>query len=138
MFRLEFRKLAWWYWLVTGCLLSAGLSGWPLGFPLAIAVTTFQLVHFIIMKRSFAAFPVQVRFAYLLLLLVAYPAPLQLIYWLPTVGTWALVLFSYCPMARTLSLMPWNRKQAFSLALLKRTIFTPPTSGSFLEKRLAR
>ncbi|HEY4128032.1 MAG TPA: hypothetical protein VGN70_08320 [Gammaproteobacteria bacterium] len=131
--RLEFRKWIWWVWLATGCLLTAGVFGWALGFTLAIGLTLIQLVIFIAMKRSLTAFPVQVRLVYLLLLLVAFPEPLRLIYWLPAVGTWVLVLFAYCPMARTLSLMPWNRKEPFSLALLKRTVLKPPTTGSFLQ-----
>jgi hypothetical protein len=131
--RLEFDKLTWWVWLVTGCLLTDGVSGWALGFPLAIGLTLIQLVCFIAMKRSLTAFPVQVRLAYLLLLLIAFPAPLRFIYWLPTVGTWTLVLFAYCPMARTLSLMPWNRKEPFSFTLLKRTVLKAPTTGSFLQ-----
>jgi hypothetical protein len=131
--RLEFKKLAWWVWLATGYLLTAGIFGWALGFPLAIGLTLLQLVCFIAMKRSLTAFPVQVRLAYLLLLLIALPAPLRFIYWLAAVGTWALVLFAYCPMARTLSLMPWNRKEPFSFALLKRTVLKAPTTGSFVQ-----
>lgn len=133
MFMLEYRSISWWYWLVTVGLLTAGVSGWPAGFMLAIGLTVFQLVHFIMRERSISAFPIQVRFAYLLLLLIALPEKLQLIYWIPTIGTWAQVLFGYCTMARTVSLLPWNRKEAFSFALLKRTFFSAPTKGNILQ-----
>lgn len=133
MFMLEVRSLSWWYWLVTVCLLTAGLAAWPQGFLLAIGLTVFQLLHFLLRERSFAAFPVQVRIAYLLLLLLAYPAPLQWIYWIPTVGTWAQVVLGYCTMARFVSLMPWNRREACTLGLVKRTFLSRPVRGNILQ-----
>jgi len=133
MFMLEYRALSWWYWLVTVGLLTAGVSGWPTGFLLAIGLTVFQLIHFTIRERSITAFPIQVRLGYLLLLLIAWPEKLQLIYWIPMIGTWAQVLFGYCTMARTVSLLPWNRKVAFSFNLLKRTFFSAPVRGNILQ-----
>lgn len=133
MFMLEYRSISWWYWLVTVGLLTAGVSGWPAGFLLAIGLTVLQSIHFIIRERSISTFPVQVRFAYLLLLLIALPENLQLIYWIPMIGTWAQVLFGYCTMARTVSLLPWNRKEAFSFALLKRTFLSAPVRGNILQ-----
>lgn len=133
MFMLETRALSWWYWLVTVVLLTAGLSGRPEAFLLAIGLTVFQLIHFMIRERSITAFPIQVRFGYLLLLLIAMPEKLQLIYWIPTIGTWAQVLFGYCAMARTVSLLPWNRKEAFSFDFLKRTFLSAPVRGNILQ-----
>ena len=133
MFMLEYRSISWWYWLVTVGFLTVGVSGWPTGFLLAIGLTVFQLIHFTILERSITAFPIQVRLGYLLLLLIALPDQLQLIYWIPTIGTWAQVLFGYCTMARTVSLLPWNRKEAFSSDLLKRTFFSAPVRGSILQ-----
>jgi hypothetical protein len=69
----------------------------------------------------------------LLLLLIALPENLQLIYWIPTIGTWAQVLFGYCTMARMVSLLPWNRKEAFSFTLLKRTFLSAPVRGNILQ-----
>ncbi len=133
MHMLDYRSLSWWYWLVTVCLLTAGVAGWSMGFLLAMGLTVLQLLHFIIRERSVTAFPIQVRFAYLLLLLVAWPESLRLIYWIPMLGTWAQVLFGYCTMARTVSLLPWNRSEAFSLALLHKTYFSARVRGSFLR-----
>ena len=73
MFMLEYRDISWWYWLATVGFLTAGVSGWPTGFLLAIGLTVFQLIHFAIRERSIAAFPIQVRFGFLLLLLIALP-----------------------------------------------------------------
>lgn len=133
MLMLEYRALSWWYWLVTVVLLSAGVAGWSPGFLLAIGLTAFQLAHFIIRERSLTAFPVQVRLGYLLLLLIALPKPLQLIYWIPTIGTWAQILLGYCTMARLVSLLPWNRSEPFSFRLLKRTFFSAPVRGNILQ-----
>lgn len=133
MFMLEYRALSWWYWLATVGFLTAGVSGWPMGFLLAIGLTVFQLIHFSIRERSITAFPIQVRVGYLLLLLVAFPEKLHLIYWIPTIGTWAQILFGYCTMARLVSLLPWNRKEGFSFSLLKRTFLCPPVAGNILQ-----
>jgi len=89
MFMIDYKRLSWWYWLVTACLLTAGGAGYPSGFTLAIVLTVFQLIHFTIRERNVTAFPVQVRFWYLMLLVVAFPEPLRIIYWVPTIGTWA-------------------------------------------------
>ena len=133
MFMLVYRSISWWYWLVTVGFLTVGVSGWPMGFLLAIGLTVFQLIHFTVRERSFTSFPIQVRLGYLLLLLIALPENLQLIYWIPMIGTWAQVLFGYCTMARTVSCLPWNRKEAFSFALLKRTFLSAPVRGNILQ-----
>lgn len=133
MFMLEPRDTGWWYWLVTVCLLSAGIAGWSPGFTLAIGLTGVQLLHYIAREKDVSAFPVQVRIGYLLLLLLAWPEPLRWIYWIPTIGTWAQVVFGYCTMARLVSLLPWNRREPLSLALIQRTFLSRPVRGNVLQ-----
>jgi hypothetical protein len=133
MFMVEYRSIDWWYWLVTVGFLTAGISGWQTGFVVAIGLTVLQLIHFTIRERSVSAFPVQVRLGYLLLLLFALPESFRLIYWLPTIGTWAQVLFGYCAMARTVSLLPWNCKKPFSFGHLRRTFFSAPVRGNIMQ-----
>lgn len=130
---IDYKKLSWWYWLVTACLLSAGVAGYQTGFYVAIGLTVFQLIHFAIREHSVTAFPIQVRFWYLILLLVALPEPLRIIYWVPTVGTWAQLIFGYCTMARCVSLLPWNRNQPFSVDLLLKTFFSRPVRGNIMQ-----
>ena len=130
MFMIEYRDIGWWYWLITACLLTLGVSGIENGLIGAIGLTVFQLIHFAIREHSVTAFPVQVRFWYLLLLLIAFPEPQRLIFWIPLVGTWAQILFGYCAMARLVSLFPWNRDENLSLALLKKTFLSRPIRGS--------
>jgi hypothetical protein len=76
---------------------------------------------------------VQVRIGYLLLLLLAWPAPMQWLFWVPTVGTWAQVIFGYCTMARLVSTLPWNRREPLSWPLLTRTFLSPPVRGNILQ-----
>ena len=124
MLMIEYKDIGWWYWLVTAGLLTFGISGDPAGFLLAIALTIIQLVHFLFRERSITAFPVQVRIWYLVLLLVAWQEPLQWIYWIPAIGTWAQVIVGYCAMARCVSLLPWNRSEELSFDLLMKTFFS--------------
>jgi len=133
MLMLDVRHIGWWYWLASALLLTAGLSGHPSAYPGAIALTLVQLAHFARRERNTTAFPVQVRAGYLLLLALALPAPMQWLYWLPAIGTWAQVLFGYCLMARMVSLLPWNRKERLSLALLRRTFLAAPVRGNILH-----
>lgn len=133
MFMTDYKQRNWWYWLATAGLLTAGVAGSPIGFELAIGLTAVQLLDFMLRERSFAAFTVQVRLALLVYLLVSYPAPLQFLFWLPVVGVWARTLFGYCLLARTLALMPWNRRTPFTRALLVQTYFSRPVRGNLLQ-----
>ncbi len=130
MFIIEYKDIGWWYWLVTAILLTVGISGNSLGFILAISLTSFQLIHYIFREKSIKAFPVQVRFWYLMLLFVSLPDIMQWLYWVPYVGTWAQIIFGYCAMARMVSLWPWNREEAFSMKLLIKTFLSRPVKGS--------
>ena len=54
-------------------------------------------------------------------------------FWVPVVGFWVRVLFGYCLMARTLSLMPWNRRVPFTGALLFKTFLSRPVRGNVMQ-----
>jgi hypothetical protein len=131
----EFQSIGWWYWLMAAGLLTANAYGWTRAFPLAIGLTVFQVLYFTIRTRSIRSFPVQVRLGYLLLLLIAAPHECRFICWIPTIGTWVMVLFGYCAMARTISLAPWNRATPLSGTLFRRTFLSAPVRGSFLRSR---
>jgi len=133
MFMIEYKDIGWWYWLATAGLLTYGVAGYPIGFMLAIGLTVFQLIHFVIREKSFSVFSVQVRLWYLMLLIVALPEQLQLIFWIPTIGTWAQLIFGYCTMARLVSLFPWNRNEPFTVALVRKTFFSRPVRGNIQQ-----
>ncbi len=128
---LMYRESYWWYWLVTAVLLYLGLAGNPEGFWLAIGLSAFQIIHFRARAGSFSAFPVQVRVAYTAMLILFLPLPV--LYWIPAIGTLAVVLFGYCFLARCLSLLPGNRREPLSLNLVRRTFLSRPVRGSVLQ-----
>ena len=116
----------WWVWLVTACLLLVGLMGMPEAFFAALLLSIAQSVLFLAQERTFKAFPVQLRLAYTLLLIMCLFPPMRWIYWVPAVGTFALVIFGYCLMARMLSLLWWNRAEPITVDLLRRTFLSRP------------
>jgi len=73
----------WWVWLVTAWLLLVGLMGTPEAFLAALVLSIAQSVLFFARERTFKAFPVQLRFAYTLLLIICLFPPFRWIYWYP-------------------------------------------------------
>ena len=101
--------------------LAGGLKGYPSGFQAAILISVIQTVVYQLRETWTFTFPVQIRFAYTSLLIICQIPALGWLYWVPAVGTFALVLFGYCLMARILSLLPGNRTEPMSLDLLRWT-----------------
>ena len=118
------QDLSWWYWFLTMGLFGAGLFGWPAGIFLAMALCAVQFAHVLWLTQDLTALPVQVRVAFLAILIVGLWAPLQWIHWLLLAGNAARVLIGYCLLARILSLAPWNRWQPLSFALIRRTFLS--------------
>lgn len=116
----------WWAWTFIAILLAIGLLGSPKAFIAAMAVTVVQGLVMLVREKSAMAFAIQLRIAYLLLLVICFIPDMRWLYWLPMVGTFALVIFGYCLMARVLSLLPWNRQEAISADLIRRTFLSPP------------
>jgi hypothetical protein len=116
----------WWVRLVTACLLLIGLTGISEAFFTAILLLIAQSVLFFARERTFKAFSVQLRLAYTLLLIICFFPPIRWLFWLPAVGTFALVIFGYCLMARMLSLLSWNRTETITADLLRRTFLSRP------------
>jgi hypothetical protein len=129
----RWKEMDWWYWLVTDGLLIGSVAGWRWGAYPVITLTVIQAVHYLIRERRIAAFPVQVRLGYLLLLVLGMYPPLGFIHWIQLAGTTAVVTFGYCPLARIMVLMPWNCSRPLTAALVWSTIISPPVTGSILE-----
>jgi hypothetical protein len=124
------RGLVWWYWLLTGVALGASLAGGNAGLTVAIALTTLAGIHLGLRSRSMVALPVQVRAAYLGLLLLGSWPPLRALHWMQLAGTAVVLVFDYCVLARLLSLLPWNRRAPLTRARLLATFLSPPVRGS--------
>jgi hypothetical protein len=127
------RENSWWYWAVTAVLLIIGVTRRFEAFYLATALSAIQVVHFRLRHDDFAAFPVQVRAVYTAVLLLASWEPMNWLFWVPTLGTPAQVLFGYCALARCMSLMPWNRREPLSAGLLRRTFLAAPLKGNVMQ-----
>jgi hypothetical protein len=129
------RDTAWWYWLASAVLLVEALAGCPLGFTPVIVLTLIQTLHVWIRQggldpRGLAAFAVQVRIGYLTWLIAGLADPTGLMHGTQLLGTSAMVLLGYCPMARMVLLLPWNRRQPLSLRLVVRTFLQAPAAGN--------
>src|SRR5512134_657507 len=126
------RVIGWWYWLATVTALALGLAGWNPGYGMAMGVTLIHGIHYLRLGHRPASLPMQVRIGYLGLLALGLWQPLAFLHWMQLAGTSALLVFDYCLLARTLSLMPWNRRVPLSSRLIRRTFLTPPVRGSVL------
>lgn len=124
------RLLSWWVWAVTAVLLAIGLAGRSEALVAAIVLSAAQTIFFAVRERDLAVYAVQIRVAYTAFLVVYFVPPLRWLYWVPMLGTFALVLFGYCLMARLLSLMPWNRREPLTFDFVRRALFTPSVIGN--------
>src|SRR5580765_1447415 len=123
------KEPTWWIWLATASLLAIGVAGIEAGLYAAIALSVAQCIWIVLKQRAWRPYPVQIRVAFTACLFVYLTPGLKWMFWVPTLGTLALVLFGYCLMARLLSLMPWNRTQPITATLLRRTFLTAPMPG---------
>lgn len=121
------RDITWWFWLATDVALANYLFVDREFIKEAIALAVVQMPVFAWRGGGLASFPAQVRIAYLGLLLIGLWGPFGVIHWVQLIGTTAMVLFGYCPLARCLSLLPFNRAEPLSLGLLRMTFFSPPS-----------
>lgn len=121
----------WGYWFLTVFFLGISLFVWPKAIYLAIAINLTHAIHFIFRKSGITSFPMQVRLGYLGLLILGLNLLFSWVHWIQLFGGTVMLITGYCPMARMLSLLPWNRSQSMSWNLIKIVLFTPPVTGSF-------
>lgn len=125
------KNTIWAYWFLTVIFLGLSLFIWPKAIYLAIAINFIHAIYFIIRKSGLTAFPMQVRLGYLGLLILGLVTFFSWLHWIQLIGGTIMLTTGYCPMARMLSLLPWNRNKDMSWKLIKTIIFTPPVTGSF-------
>jgi hypothetical protein len=118
-------ELGWWMCLIIATGLAVGIAGYLLGFLVAMGISLAKAVFSAFQYRSLRP-AAQVRVAYLLFLMICFIPGLRWLYWVPMIGTLALVICGYCLMARFLSLLPWNRAEASNAKSLWHTFIDPP------------
>lgn len=123
------------YWQLTALLLATHFVGWPAALPLALGLTAIQVLHFASVRRTARALDVQVRIGYLCLLMLGSFEYLWPIHLVQFVGVNAMLVADYCPLARLLVLLPWNRGVPLSAALVRQALCTPPLPGG-IHRRL--
>lgn len=123
----------WSYWLVTNLCIAIGLLFWPPAMFLAMATTAAHSGHFLMRSPGLTSFPMQVRIGFLALLAIGQVPGFGWVHWVQLLGTSALLTTGYCPLARLLVLLPWNRSRPLSRQLFAKAIFTPPVAGGIVR-----
>lgn len=131
--RAVFSDSSWWHWALTVPLLARSLGGETWAMPLAIALCIFMITYFRARIGAWRPLPVQVRVAYLALLVVGMLPLQQWLHWVQLCGTSSMVLFGYCPLARMLGLAPWNRTQPITRRLVWKAMVKDPCAGGLVR-----
>jgi len=126
------------FWVVTFAALVLGYANdryWNL----AIAITALQsLIVLALVKFRPLVFPAQLRIAYVAWLALGTHIPeLYIMMPITTIGLGANLAFGYCPLARLMTLLPWNRDQPLSWHFVAQAALKAPAAGRFsVERRL--
>ena len=129
------KGLIWTLWFITWVGLIAGIFDdvyfeYVVIFSALHAVVFFLLFHFRVRP-----FPVQVRIGYLAWVAVGTYVPYMVILmYITLVGLATNLFLGYCPLARMMYLLPWNRDETFSLDLARRVFLSAPVPGKFQPK----
>jgi hypothetical protein len=113
-------------WAITSPLLFASLAGIEGMLLLVIGSCALSVIWYLKQLRTARTYRVQVRLGFMLMVGLGVLPGLGWVIWIPAVGTAVQVLFGYCPMARILDLMPWNRSEALSWRGVARIVARRP------------
>lgn len=130
------RKVVWRLWFITWLGVLAGLF-FRQGNEFVVWFSVVHALFFIYLERfNLIAFPVQVRIAYVAWVAIGTYVPyMTWLMWITTIGLATNLFVGYCPLARMLSLLPFNRSEPFSFDLVKRVFLSPPVKGLFTPPR---
>ena len=126
------KALIWGLWFVTWLGLIGGLFNRAF-FEIVVVFSALHALLFLLLNGfDVRPFPVQVRIAYVIWVAAGTYVPGLIILMYITLAGLATNLFlGYCPLARMMCLLPWNRDEALSLDLLRRVFVSPPMAGKF-------
>jgi len=119
-------------WFVTWLGLVGGLFD-RVYFEYVVVFSALHAVLFLALNGfKIKPFPVQVRIAYFAWVAAGTYIPNMLfLMYITLVGLAANIFLGYCPLARMMYLMPWNRDESFSISLMGRVFLSPPMHGQF-------
>ena len=139
-YEIDWRRLrdaGWWHWAATVPLLAEHLGRGPGGagyaFGAAVLLCAVMALYAHDQAGEVRAPAVQVRLAFLALLLLGLAPAAAWLHWLMLAGLVSNVTVGYCPLARLMSLMPWNRDEPLTAALVGRTFLSRAASGGLLR-----
>lgn len=125
-------RLMWGLWFITWVGLLGGLFDRVFYEYVVFFSAAHALLVLLMLRFRAKVFPAQVRIAYFAWVAVGTYVPYMVVLmYITTVGLATNLFLGYCPLARLLYLMPWNRDEPFSLGLIGRVFFTPPVEGQF-------
>jgi len=130
------KALIWSLWFATWLGLVIGLFD-RLFFQYVVIFSALHAVLFLILFQfNIRPFPVQVRIAYFIWVAVGTYVPhMVVLMYITLVGLTTNLFLGYCPLARMVYLLPWNRDEKLSLDLLRRVVFSSPVAGKFEPMR---
>jgi hypothetical protein len=134
--REAFRDPSWYHWTATIPLLGMHFAGIVWALPIAAVLCAMMASYYLPQVASLKAFPVQIRLAYLVVLGLGALPWMGWLHLLQLAGTSAMVLAGYCPLARTLMIMPWNRADRFGWSLVRHAFLESPTGGGLFRVML--
>ena len=118
-----------WLWVFTGCALGGHVAGARWGLTVTLALLLVQLGHQGWRAWTAGTLPLQVRILALAVFLLGTWPPLRVLHFLQLAGITTLTVFDYCIAGRALSLLPWNRKRALTLAVVRAAFLSPRRPG---------
>jgi hypothetical protein len=126
------QRLAWILWAITLIGLTAGCFDaryweWVVWFSVAHALFVLLMVG----SRPLV-FPAQLRIAYAAWVAIGTYVPhMTWMMYVTTLGLVSNLTVNWCPLARMLYLLPWNREEPWDASLPLRTFFSRPVPGRF-------
>jgi len=128
-----FKDPSWWHWAFTVPLLAAHIAGNPYAIESVIVLCAVMSGYYFARIRAIKPFPVQLRLAYLAWLVCGLIPGFQWMHWIALLGTTAMVTVGYCPLARMLRLLPFNRNEPLTAGLIWRSFFQDPCAGGLVR-----
>ena len=125
------KDVTWWSWVAMIALLAVHLSGsaaWPI-YAAAAACLTLMLCDLVLRRGDMRAMSVQIRFGYVILLMLGLLPGMSWIHWMQLAGTTVRVVTGYCLLQRELLMLPWNAHAPMTSAEMWRILRAPPGDG---------
>lgn len=123
----------WWHWTATIPLLVLTVAGYSWACWIAIGLCALVGACYLLRIKQMRPYPVQIRLAYVGVLLCGTLPGMNWFYWVPLVGTTAMVVVGYCPLLRLLSLAPWNRSGPLSASNVWHVFVRVPCVGGLVK-----